>query len=147
MTALLYEKLQDGVFIEQPEGFICDGKPNLICYLINALCGFKKCPRGWNKVFGFSFSDHSEMTRNSVDSCVYMKRKKGQAVLVALYVDDLLFAANCIKVLTETRQKLSAKFKMKDPRKSGMISGIEIFCNRPQKSLSLNQDRCIKWVL
>lgn len=61
------------------------------------------------------------------------KPGNGHVALVALYVYDLLVAASCIKVLSETKQKLSTKFQMKDVRDSNFIVKIEFFPSRPQK--------------
>lgn len=78
------------------------------------------------------------MTRNSADACVYMKRNNGQIVLVAIYLDDLLVSSSCANALEDTDRLLTSRFKMKDHEESKMIFGIEIFRDRPQKSLFMS---------
>lgn len=147
VTAFLYGKLQEDVYMEQPEGFISDENQDKVCHLSKALYGLKQAPREWNKVIDKFFSEELGMTRNTADACVYMKRENGHVTLVALYVDDLLIASSNMNVLLDTKHKLQTSFKMKDLGESKMILGIEIFRDRPRKSLFICQDRYVRRVL
>lgn len=82
VTVFLYGKLQEKVFIKKMEEFICDGKRNLVCHLTYALYGLKQTLCKYAKLIDSYLSDHLEMTQNSADACVSLKREKEQVVIV-----------------------------------------------------------------
>lgn len=49
VTACLYSKLEEDVFMERLEEFISIDKEDLVCHLSNALYGLKQAPQEWNK--------------------------------------------------------------------------------------------------
>ncbi len=69
-------------------------------------------------------------------------------IFLILYVDDILFAANDLGILHETKDFLLMNFEMKDMGKASFVIRIEIFRNRSQGLLGLSQkayiDRIIK---
>jgi hypothetical protein len=46
-TAFLNGVLEVVIYINQPEGFVQEGKKHLVCKLIKALYGLKQSPRAW----------------------------------------------------------------------------------------------------
>ena len=47
-TAFLNGELNEEVFKKQPEGFVKEGKENLVCHLKKSIYGLKQSPRCWN---------------------------------------------------------------------------------------------------
>ena len=88
-TAFLNGKLEEDVFMTQPEGFEHKKYPNKVCKLVKSIYGLKQASRSWNlcfhekvKEFGFS--------RSPDESCVYVKASGSVVVFLVLYVDDIL---------------------------------------------------------
>jgi ATP-binding cassette subfamily B (MDR/TAP) protein 1 len=50
-TAFLHGKLDDKIYMNQPEGFIVPSKEDLVCKLKRSLYGLKQSPRQWYKRF------------------------------------------------------------------------------------------------
>ena len=50
-TAFLHGDLDEDIYMVQPEGFVVDGKSNLVCKLKKSLYGLKQSPRQWYKRF------------------------------------------------------------------------------------------------
>jgi hypothetical protein len=80
------------------------------------------------------------------DHCFYHRKCSitGNIIWVALYVDDLLIAANSLTELKQFKIDLAKSFKMKDLGAAEYVLGIQITRDRSQRSLSINQSRYIK---
>ncbi|WVZ16658.1 hypothetical protein V8G54_009640 [Vigna mungo] len=68
-------------------------------------------------------------------------------VILVLYVDDILLAANDIGMLHDVKKFLSNNFEMKYMNEASYVIGIEIFRDRSQGLLSLSQKGYINKVL
>ena len=48
-TAFLNGLLYEDIYMSQPDGFVDEAHPNLVCNLKRSLYGLKQSPRMWNK--------------------------------------------------------------------------------------------------
>ena len=76
-----------------------------------------------------------------------MKVSESKFVILVLYVDDILLAANDIGMLHDIKKYLSKNFEMKDIGKASYVIGIEIFRDRSQGLLRLSQKGYINKIL
>ena len=60
-TAFLNEELDEEIYMEQPDGFVLDGRERKVCKLLKSLYGFKQAPKQWHEKF--------ERTLNSCRLC------------------------------------------------------------------------------
>jgi hypothetical protein len=121
-NAFLNAPVMEELYVEQPEGYTVKG-PNgedLVCKVVKSLYGLKQSPRNWNglidewmKEFGLNVSD--------VDPCLYVQGKGEDALVVMLWVDDLLIAAKDLAKIESFKRAISSRFKMKD---QGPLKGI-----------------------
>ncbi|KAJ4789700.1 reverse transcriptase [Rhynchospora pubera] len=92
--AFLPGDLDEEIYILQPEGFVDESNPNLVCRLKKGLYDLKQVSRQWYKKFD-TFMQEEGFERSGYDHCVYMKGKMGGTfTLLLLYVDDMLTASN-----------------------------------------------------
>lgn len=93
-SAYLYGRLDEEIYLEQPEGFRQTGGDGgrLVCRLRKAIYGLKQAGRVWWKLIdselksiGFENSDQ--------DVCIYKRRQDGDLLLMAIYVDDIVIAS------------------------------------------------------
>jgi hypothetical protein len=92
-TTFLNGKIEQKVFVEQPDGFVLHNKGTHLCKLRKALYGLKKASRVWYdriddflKSLGFQKSD--------VDANLYFKVRGNQPVILIMYVDDLFLTGD-----------------------------------------------------
>ncbi|MBV5344333.1 MAG: hypothetical protein JZU63_01710, partial [Rhodoferax sp.] len=90
-NAFLHGKLEDPVYMEQPEGFKVPGK-DLVWELRKTLYGLKQSPKEWYKTLrtapeklGLVCCEHDQALFKSV-------AKDGSIVYALVYVDDILMA-------------------------------------------------------
>ena len=73
-TTFLHGKLEEEIYMEQPEGFKVDGKENFVCKLRKSLYGLKRTPRQWYKKLEFVVEE-KDYKRTSSDYCVFVQKK------------------------------------------------------------------------
>ena len=117
--------------MDQPVGFIEEGKEHMVCKLMKSIYKLKQASRQWYLKFNdiivsFGFKE------NIVDRCIYLKVSGNKFIFLTLYIDDILLATNDLGLLIETKKFLSNKFEMKDMGEAYYVIGIEIFCDRSQ---------------
>ena len=76
-----------------------------------------------------------------------MKVSGSRFIILVLYVDDILLAANDKGMLCDVKEFLSKNFEMKDMGEASYVIVIEIFCDRSQGVLGLSQKAYINKVL
>ena len=66
-TAFIHRDLEEEIYMDQPEGFVVNGKENHVCKLRKSLYCLKQAPRQWylkfeyvieNQGYKKTFSDH-----------------------------------------------------------------------------------------
>ena len=50
-TAFLHGDLHKDIYMQQPDGFVGEGKEKMDCKLIRSLCGLKQAPKEWYHKF------------------------------------------------------------------------------------------------
>lgn len=70
-----------------------------------------------------------------------MKRVEANFVYIAVYVDDLLIAANSIQMLNTEKKLLQNRFKTKDLGEAHYCLGIQIQRDRSKKQMLSHQTK------
>jgi transposase InsO family protein len=145
-TAFLHGDLDVPIYMEQPEGFVEDGKEHLVCRLKKSLYGTKQAGRQWyqrmNEVLLRMSFYHLE-----ADHCVYVFKDSSTIIILTLYVDDLLLISNSLEKMTQFKKKLSVIFHMKDLGEASYVLGLQIRRDRDSHSLSISQSLYIQKLL
>jgi hypothetical protein len=109
-SAFLNGDLKEEVYVHQPPGFAIPGNEGKVLRLRNALYSLRQAPRAWNakldstlKGLGFELSPH--------EAAVYRRGSGGNALLVGVYIDDL--------VITGTKDAEVGAFKEEMKATSG----------------------------
>lgn len=146
-NAFLHGDLDEDIYMEQPKGFVVDGKSNFVCKLEKSLYGLKQSPRQWYKRFNH-FMLENGFDRSINNACVYFKRIENNCwVYLLLYVDDMLIASKDKNEIKKLKMCLKLKFDMKDLGEARKILGKEIKRNQKSFELRLTQKEYIEKVL
>jgi len=84
-TAFLNGNLEEEIYMNQPEGFIVEGKENLVCKLQKSIYGLKQASRSWYHKMDQAMSDMG-FNRLQADPCIYTYFDNELIIYVALYV-------------------------------------------------------------
>ncbi|GJW45577.1 putative ribonuclease H-like domain-containing protein [Tanacetum coccineum] len=88
-SAFLYGK---EVYVCQPPGFEDPDFPNRVYKVEKALYGLHQAPRAWYETLSTYMLDN-EFQRGKFDKTLFIKRYKGDILLVQVYVDDIIFGS------------------------------------------------------
>ncbi|KAL0550167.1 hypothetical protein IC582_014670 [Cucumis melo] len=125
-TAFLNGNLDEEVFMDQPEGFMVEGKEHMVCRLKRSIYGLKQASKRWYLKFNDTITSFG-FKENIVDRCICLKISGSKFIILVLYVDDILLATNDFGLLCQTKEFLSKNFEMKDMSEASYVIGIEIF--------------------
>ena len=99
--AFLNGKLKE-IYVEQPQGFVVDGEENKVYKL-------KKAPHAWYTQIDSYFIENG-FIRSKSEPTLYLKSKGNSEILiVALYVDDLIFTRNDEKMVEKFEKEMMKK--------------------------------------
>ena len=145
VTAFLNGKLEEEIYMEQPDGYIQPGKEHLVCKLQKSLYGLKQSPRCWNTAFR-EFMTLLQFKQSTADPCIYVKVTDTIAV-VAVYVDDLIVMTKTAEEMQQIKESLALHFEMKDMSDLHYCLGISIEQERQHKCPWMHQKQYIQNLL
>nr|GEU45122.1 hypothetical protein [Tanacetum cinerariifolium] len=100
-SAFLNGTIEEEVYVCQPPGFEDPDHPNKVYKVVKALYGLHQAPRAWYETLANYLLDNG-FHRGQIDQTLFIKKQKGDILLVQIYVDDIIFAENLKKFgLTE----------------------------------------------
>lgn len=125
-SAFLNGELTEAVYVEQPEGYVQKKEEHKVLKLRKALFGLKQAPRAWyNKIESF-------FIRNGFEKCshehtLFLKHEdEGKCLIISLYVDDLIYTGNNVKMCEEFKQSMMLEFDMSDSGKMKYFLRVEV---------------------
>ncbi|KAK8670168.1 hypothetical protein V6N13_104928 [Hibiscus sabdariffa] len=145
-TAFLNGKLEEDVYMTQPEGFVTQENAGKVCKLQRSIYGLKQASRSWNLRFNDAIKEFG-FIRNEDEPCVYKKFSGSIVSFLILYVDDILIIGNDIPTLQSIKAWLSSCFSMKDLGEAAYILGVKYYRDRSRRLLGLSQCTYIDKVL
>ncbi|KAK8681085.1 hypothetical protein V6N13_053492 [Hibiscus sabdariffa] len=145
-TTFLNGKLEEDVYMTQPEGFVTPENAGKVCKLQRSIYGLKQASRSWNLRFNEAIQEFG-FIRNEDEPCVYKKFSGSIVSFLILYVDDILIIGNDIPTLQSIKTWLSSCFSMKDLGEATYILGVKIYRDRSRRLLGLSQSTYIDKVL
>ena len=144
-TAFLHGKLEEEVYMEQPEGCAEKGKENWVCRLKKTLYGLVQSPRMWNTRLNKVMVEIGYQ-RNSADHCVYVRTSKNGTSIVTIHVDDLCIASSTPEEMKQLKTDLGKFFDLVDLGEVRFLLGIAIKRDRATKTIALSQTSYIETI-
>ncbi|KAI3522492.1 hypothetical protein L1887_00319 [Cichorium endivia] len=143
-SAFLNGRLEEEVYVMQPEGFEKKNEASKVYKLSKALYGLKQAPRAWNACLD-RYLKSLGFTRCFQEYSVYTRKKDGGTLIVGVYVDDLLVTGNCSKNVDEFKKEMKARFEMSDLGLLTYYLGIEV--SQHATGITLKQEAYAKNIL
>ncbi|GKC41476.1 putative ribonuclease H-like domain-containing protein [Tanacetum coccineum] len=91
-SAFLYGTIKEEVYVTQPPGFKDPDHPNKVYKVVKALYGLHQAPRAWYETLA-NYLLSNGFKRGKIDQTLFIKKQKGDILLVHVYVDDIIFGS------------------------------------------------------
>ncbi|GJR00146.1 putative ribonuclease H-like domain-containing protein [Tanacetum coccineum] len=102
---LAYASFKDFVVFEDPDF------PDRVYKVKKTLYGLHQAPRAWYETLSTYLLDN-EFQRGKIDKTLFIKRYKGDILLVQVYVDDIIFGSTMKELCNAFEKLVHEKFQM-----------------------------------
>ncbi|GKB26929.1 putative ribonuclease H-like domain-containing protein [Tanacetum coccineum] len=124
-SAFLYGKIEEEVYVCQPPVFEDLEFPNRVYKIEKALYGLNQAPRAWYETLSTYLLDNG-FRRGIIDKTLFIKKVKGDIILVQVYVDDIIFRSIKKNLCTEFEKLMHKKFQMSSMGELTFFLGLQV---------------------
>ena len=124
-NVFLHGDLQEEVYLEQPPGFVAQGKIGKVCRLRKSLYGLKQILHAWFGKFNQAVETFS-MQKSKSDHSVFYKNSSSGIILLILYVDDIVITRSDSKGILSLKSFLHNQFHTRDLRMLKYFLGVKV---------------------
>ncbi|GKE02612.1 putative ribonuclease H-like domain-containing protein [Tanacetum coccineum] len=143
-SAFLYGKIKEEVYVCQPPGFEYPDIPNKVYKVEKALYGLHQAPRAWYETLSTYLLDNG-FQRGQIDKTLFIKRVKGDILLVQVYVDDIIFGSTKKMLCTEFEKLMHRKFQMSSMGELTFFLGLQV--TQKDDGIFISQDKYVDEIL
>ncbi|GJR57701.1 putative ribonuclease H-like domain-containing protein [Tanacetum coccineum] len=108
-SAFLYQKIEKEVYVCQPPGFEDPDFPDRVYNVEKSLYGLHQALRAWYETLS-TYLLVNGFQRGKIDKTLFIKRHKGDILLVQGYVDDIIFGSTKKELCNAFEKLMHEKF-------------------------------------
>ncbi|GKD95906.1 putative ribonuclease H-like domain-containing protein, partial [Tanacetum coccineum] len=143
-SAFLYGKIEEEVYVYQHPGFEDPKFPDRVYKVEKALYGLNQAPRAWYETLSTYLLDNG-FQRGQIDKTLFIKRFKGDILLVQVYVDDIIFRSTRKEMCTEFEKMMHKKFQMSFMGQLTFFLGLQV--TQKDDGIFISQDKYVDEIL
>jgi hypothetical protein len=125
-NAYLNATLEETVYMEQPRGFVVEGKEDYVCLCKKAIPGTKQGGNAWHKNVKQTLTKEAGMTGSKADSSVYVTRKGNSILIVNVHAGDLKMADNDPEMRDEVIRAMKLRYIVKNLVTAVLWLGMDV---------------------
>ncbi|GKF94532.1 putative ribonuclease H-like domain-containing protein, partial [Tanacetum coccineum] len=143
-SAFLYGKIEEDVYVCQLPGFEDPDFPDRVYKVEKELNGLHQTPRAWYETLPTYLLDNG-FQRGKIDKTLFIKRDKGDILLVQVYVDDIIFSSTKKSSCTEFEKMMHKKFQMSSMGELTCFLGQQV--KQKEYGIFISQDKYVTEIL
>ncbi|GJY26098.1 retrovirus-related pol polyprotein from transposon TNT 1-94 [Tanacetum coccineum] len=116
-SVFIYGKIEEEVYIYQPPGFEDPDFPDRVY----------------------------KVEKGKIDKTLFIRRDKGDILLVQVYVDDIIFGSTKKSLCTEIEKMMHKKFRMSSMGELTFFLGLQV--KQKEDGIFISQDKCVTKIL
>nr|GEV51873.1 hypothetical protein [Tanacetum cinerariifolium] len=140
----LYGKIEEEVYVCQPPGFEDLDFPNKVYKVKKALYRLHQAPRAWYETLSTYLLDNG-FHRGKIDKTLFIRRHKGDILLVQVYVDDIIFGSTKKELCIAFERMMHEKFQMSYMGELTFFLGLQM--KQKQDGIFISQDKYVTEIL
>ncbi|GJW94748.1 putative ribonuclease H-like domain-containing protein [Tanacetum coccineum] len=140
----LYGRIEEEVYVCQPPGFEDPDYPDKVYKVVKALYGLHQAPRAWYETLAKYLLDNG-FHRGKIDQTLFIKKQKGDILLVQVYVDDIIFGSTKKELCTEFEKLMHDKFQMSSMGELTFFLGLQV--KQKEDGIFISQDKYVANIL
>ncbi|GJV80484.1 putative ribonuclease H-like domain-containing protein [Tanacetum coccineum] len=143
-SAFLYGKIKEEVYVCQPPRFEDPDFHDRVYKVEKALYGLHQAPRAWYETLSTYLLDN-RFQRGKIDKTLFIRRDKGDILLVQVYVDDIIFGSTKKSLCTEFEKMMHKKFQMSSMGELTFFLGLQV--KQKEDGIFISQDKYVTKIL
>ncbi|GJZ19723.1 putative ribonuclease H-like domain-containing protein [Tanacetum coccineum] len=143
-SAFLYGTIEEEVYVCQPPGFEDPQFPDKVYKVEKALYGLHQAPRAWYETLS-TYLLENRFRRGTIDKTLFIKKDKGDILLVQVYVDDIIFGSTKKSLCVEFEQMMHKKFQMSSIGELTFFLGLQV--KQKDDGIFISQDKYMANIL
>ncbi|GJV28687.1 ribonuclease H-like domain-containing protein [Tanacetum coccineum] len=124
-SAFLYGKIKEEVYVCQPPGFEDPDFPDRVYKVEKALYRLHQAPKAWYETLSSYLLDNG-FQRGNINKTLFIRRVKGDILLVQVYVDDIIFGSTKKSLCTEFKKMMHKKFQISSMGELTFFLGLQV---------------------
>nr|GEX24523.1 hypothetical protein [Tanacetum cinerariifolium] len=143
-STLLYGTIKEEVYVCQPPGFEDPDHPDKVYKVVNAPYGLHQAPRAWYETLA-NYLLENGFQRGKIDQTLFIKRQKGDILLVQIYVDGIIFGATNKDLCKSFKKLMKDKFQMSLMGELTFFLGLQV--KQKKDRIFISQDKYVAEIL
>ncbi|GJS19608.1 putative ribonuclease H-like domain-containing protein [Tanacetum coccineum] len=139
-SAFINGKIKEEVYVFQPLGFEDPDFPDRVYKVEKTLYGLHQAPRVWYETLSTYLLDNG-FQRGKINNTLFIRRVKGDILLVQVYVDDIIFGSTKKMLCTEFEKMMHKKFHMSSMGELTFFLGLQV--KRKEDEIFISQDKYV----
>nr|GEW31434.1 hypothetical protein [Tanacetum cinerariifolium] len=143
-SSFLYGTINEEVYVMQPPGFQDIEFPERVYKVEKAMYGLHQAPRAWYGTLSKYLLDNV-FQRGTIDQTLFIRKHKGEFLLVQVYVDDIIFGSSNPQLGREFKALMYKKFQMSAMGELTFFLGLQVL--QKKDGIFLSQDKYVGDIL
>nr|GEW20803.1 hypothetical protein [Tanacetum cinerariifolium] len=137
-SAFLYGTIEEEVYVCQPPGFEDPDHLDKVYKVVKALYGLHQAPRAWYETLATYLLENG-FHKGQIDQTLFIKKQKGDILLMQIYVDDIIFGATNKDLCKYFKNMMKDKFQMSSIGELTFFLGLQV--KQKEDGIFINQDK------
>ncbi|GKC52472.1 retrovirus-related pol polyprotein from transposon TNT 1-94 [Tanacetum coccineum] len=142
--AFLYGKIKEEVYVCQPPRFEDPDFPDKVYKVEKVLYGLHQAPKAWYETLSTYLLDNG-FQRGKIDKTLFIRRDKGDILLIQVYVDDIIFGSTKKSLCTEFEKMMHKRFQISSMGELTFLLGLQV--KQKEDGIFISQDKYVTGIL
>nr|GEV54158.1 hypothetical protein [Tanacetum cinerariifolium] len=143
-SAFLYGTIKEKVYVCQPLGFEDPDYHDKVYKVVKALYGLHQAPRAWYETLA-NYLLENGFQRGKIDQTLFIKKQKGDILLVQVYVNDIIFGSTNKDLCKAFEKLMKDKFQMSLMGELTFFWGLQV--KKKQDGIFISHDKYVAEIL